>query len=79
MNKPMGGKKDFLDDVVDEMGDNAPKYGAESEDDEQDPMDDESAGEDRMMAVKQLGKAMGINIADPGKAAEALKAFIATC
>lgn len=78
MTPAMNGKKDFLDDVVDNMGDDAPKYGAESED-EADPMDDESAGEDQMMAVKTLGKALGIQIADPGKVAAALKAFVATC
>lgn len=70
--------KPFVDEVVDEMGDGseAEKFGADMQDEESDP---EGAKEDRIMAVKSLGKALGIQIADPERAAEALSAFVSTC
>lgn len=70
--------KPFVDEVVDEMGDgsDADKFGADMEDESNDP---EGAKEDRVMAVKSLGKALGIQIADPERAAEALATFISTC
>lgn len=78
-------KRDFLDDVVDEMGPGDSKndgdsYGAsmEEEPDEAD-MGDEEAGEDRVMAAKQVGKALGIANADWGKFSDALAAFVRNC
>ena len=70
--------KPFVDEVVDEMGDGSEsdKFGADMEDKDSDP---EGAKEDRIMAVKSLGKALGIQIADPERAAEALSAFVSTC
>ena len=40
---------------------------------------DEEAKADQIMAVKKLGKALGIEIAEPEAAAEALKTFIDSC
>jgi len=83
-----GKKADFLDDVVDEMGPSDKggddSYGAKMSEDDGDGMDDESdpeeAQQDRVMAAKQIGKAIG---APPGfdatKLADALKAFIENC
>jgi hypothetical protein len=69
-------KKEFLDEVVEDMGDGDEAiYGAEMEEEG----DDETAKEDRIMAVKQLGKALGVNIADPERAADALATFIQSC
>lgn len=77
--KPTG-KGNFLDDVVDEMGDDkgGTKYGADMAD-EGDDTDDEQTNEDRIMAAAQVGKALGLPNVDKTKLAEALKTFIATC
>jgi hypothetical protein len=72
----------FLDDVVDEMGDGkgGSDYGVDMEKEpDGDEGDDESQNEDRMMAFKSLSKALGLSSVDPQKGADALKAFIATC
>jgi len=83
-----GKKSDFLDSVVDEMGPSDKggddTYGAKMSEDDGDGMDDESdpeeAEQDRIMAAKQVGKAIG---APPGfdavKLAAALKAFVSNC
>lgn len=72
-------KPDFLDDVVDEMGNGKgdSDYGADMEGDEE--PDDDTASEDRLMAAKQLRKALGISSGDDQKIADALKAFVSTC
>lgn len=71
-------KPDFLDEVVDEMGDeDGAKFGADMESEEE--VDDETANEDRLMAAKQVAKALGITTVDPQRFSDALKAFIATC
>jgi hypothetical protein len=74
-------EKPFMDDVADEMGDGpGDDYGVDMQDEEEgDEGEDEKAGEDRIVAVKKLGKALGIQIAEPEAAAEALKAFIDSC
>lgn len=75
-----GMNEKFADDVVSDMGDDAGKYGADMEDSEgSDEGSDEEGKEDRMMAVKELGRALGVTIADPEKAAEALETFVKTC
>ena len=52
-------RKSFSDDVADEMGDGPPDdYSVDMGDDEKDG-EDGDAQEDRVMAVKELGKAMG--------------------
>jgi hypothetical protein len=72
-------KKSFSDDVADEMGEGpGDDYKVDMED-EEDEDEDGDAHEDRVMAVKELGKAMGVQIADPEKAAEALKTFVESC
>jgi hypothetical protein len=83
-----GKKSDFLDDVVDEMGPSDKggddEYGAKMSVDDGDGMDDESdpeeAQQDRIMAAKAIGKALG---SPPGfdavKLADALHAFVANC
>lgn len=72
---------DFLDEAVGEMEKDkdmaGSEYGADMDDKAEG--DDETSSEDRMMAAKQIGKALGIQIADPERFAEALKTFIATC
>lgn len=87
MGFPAGKKADFLDDVVGEMGPSDKggddEYGAKMSedgggmDDESDP---EEAQQDRIMAAKMVGKAMG---APPGfdatKLADALAAFVKAC
>jgi len=75
-----GGKKDFLDDVVDGMGDDKgnTEYGADMEEEGEGP-DDETAKEDRLMAAGTLAKALGISTADRQKVADALEAFVKTC
>lgn len=87
MGFPVGKKKDFLDDVVGEMGPSDSgddKYGAKMTEDDGDGMDDESdpeeAAQDRIMAAKMIGKAIG---APPGfdasRLADALAAFVKAC
>jgi hypothetical protein len=73
-------KQSFDDDVMHEMGEGPGEdedYSVESEDEEEGG--DEEAHGDRIMAVKKLGKALGIEIAEPEAAAEALKMFIDSC
>lgn len=80
-------KRDFLDEVVDEMGPEGGKndgdsYGASMDDSpepEEADMGDEEAGEDRVMAAKTLGKALGINNADWNKVDSALSAYVRAC
>lgn len=72
-------KKSFSDEVADEMGDGPGDDYAVSMDEADSEGGDETAHEDRVMAVKQLGKALGVQIADPEGAAEALKTFIDSC
>jgi hypothetical protein len=70
-------KPDFLDEVSDEMdkgGDDA--YGADMEDE---GGDDEGAKEDKIMAAKAVGKALGITVPDPSRFADALEAFWKVC
>lgn len=68
-------RKPFEEEVVDEMGDGPDDdYSVEMEDEEEGG--DETAHEDQIMAVKQFGKAAGIQIADPERALEALKTLI---
>lgn len=72
--------KDFLDSVVDDMGDDKgnTEYGADMEED--DGADEpETAKEDRLMAAGVLTKALGISTADRQKVADALEAFVKTC
>lgn len=72
----------FLDDVVDEMGDGkgGTEYGASMDETSGDEgQDDESMNEDRLMAAKQVGKALGLGSVDPQRLADALKAFVQTC
>lgn len=72
-------KPDFLDEVSSEMDkgkDDA--YGADMEDDEDDG-GDETAQEDMILAAKQVAKAAGITLADPGRFADALKTFVKAC
>lgn len=89
MGFPVGKKRDFLDDVVGEMGPSDSgddKYGAKMTEDDGsenglgDESDPEEAAQDRIMAAKAIGKAIG---APPGfdatKLADALKAFISSC
>lgn len=86
MGFPAGKKSDFLDSVVDEMGPSdkgGDEYGAKMSDDDSPPEDEndpEEAQQDRVMAAKQIGKAIG---APPGfdamKLADALKAFYEAC
>ena len=80
-----GKKSAFLDDVVDEMGPSDKggddEYGAKmSDDDGEDESDPEEAQQDRIMAAKMIGKAIG---APPGfdatKLADALSAFVKAC
>jgi len=83
-----GKKSDFLDSVVDEMGPSDKggddTYGAKMSEDDGDPedadADPEEAEQDRIMAAKAVGKAIG---APPGfdavKLAQALKAFVSNC
>lgn len=75
-----GKSKDFLDDVVDGMGDDkgGTEYGADMEE-EGDGPDDETAKEDRLMAAGTLAKALGISTADRQRVADALEAFVKTC
>ena len=71
-------KPDFLDEVSSEMDkgkDDA--YGADMEDEEEGS--DESAQEDMILAAKQVAKAAGITLADPGRFADALKTFVKAC
>jgi hypothetical protein len=73
-------RKSFSDDVADEMGDGpGDDYSVDMGDEEKEDGEDGDAQEDRVMAVKELGKAMGVQIADPEKAAQALKTFIDSC
>lgn len=78
-------KRDFLDDVVEEMGpkNDGDSYGASMDDSpepaEEDMGDDEEAGEDRVMAAKTLGKALGITNADWNKVDSALSAYVRAC
>lgn len=68
------------DDIVSDMGDDAGKYGADMEDSEEpDEGSDDEEKEDRMMAVKELGRALGVTVADPDKAAQALETFVKSC
>lgn len=69
---------DFLDEVTDEMdkgGDDA--YGADMED--EDEATDETAKEDKIMAAKQVAKALGVTVDDPGRFASALETFVRSC
>jgi hypothetical protein len=71
-------KPDFMDEVSDEMDKGGgEEYGADMED--EDEGDDESAGEDKIMAAKQVAKAAGITVADPKRFADALEAFVKAC
>lgn len=74
-------KKDFIGDVVDDMGpDDADKgYGAEMSDAEDPGGDDEESGQDRIMAAKAVARALGVPDADAPKLAEALRAFVSNC
>jgi len=83
---PAKKKPDFLDDVVDEMGPKADddSYGASmDESGDGDGMDDESdpeeAKQDRIMAAKQVAKALGMPNADGARLADALAAFVKAC
>lgn len=89
MGFPVGKKKDFLDDVVGEMGPSNSgddKYGAKMTEDDGsengigDESDPEEAAQDRIMAAKMVGKAIG---APPGfdasRLADALAAFVKAC
>jgi len=87
MGFPAGKKADFLDSVVGEMGPSDSgddKYGAsmkeEGDDDGSMDSDPEEAQQDRIMAAKMIGKAIG---APPGfdasKLADALAAFVKAC
>lgn len=71
----------FMDDVVDEMGDGkgGTEYGASMDDTSEEGGDDESMNEDRIMAAKQVGKALGLGSVDPQRLADALKAFVQSC
>lgn len=72
----------FMDDVVDEMGDGkgGTDFGAKMDDsDEPDEGSDEEENEDRLMAAKQVAKALGISSFDPQKFADALSAFVKAC
>lgn len=75
----MSGKRDFLDDVVDDMGDDkgGTKYGADMT--EEGEGTDEEEQQDKIMAAKQLCKALGISTADFAKVADAMEAFINAC
>jgi hypothetical protein len=74
---------DFLDEVVDDMGeeDGSTKYGADmSEADDMDEGGDpEVAKEDRIMAAKLVAKALGNPNVDAAKFADALESFVKAC
>lgn len=73
-------KPDFLSEVTDEMdkgGDDA--YGADMGDDETDEGSSDEEKQDRILAIKSFGKAIGVTIEDPERAAEALSTFIEAC
>lgn len=74
-----GAKPDFLDEVSSEMDkgkDDA--YGADMEDDEEEGSV-ETAKEDKILAAKQVAKAAGITLSDPGRFADALETFVKAC
>jgi hypothetical protein len=80
---PVKKKPDFLDEVVDDVGEAGSKdYGAEMSDDG-DGMDNESGSEeaqqDRLMAVKQVARALGTPNADTTKLDQALHAYVTAC
>lgn len=74
-------KPDFLDEVEEEMDQGAKggedAYGADLEEDEEE--DEEAAGEDRILAAKQVAKALGLTIEDPARLADALRTLIKSC
>jgi hypothetical protein len=76
-------KRDFLDDVVDEMGpgkNDGDAYGASMEEEpEEGDQGDEETQEDQVMAAKQVAKALGIQNIDAAKFAAALGAFVKAC
>jgi hypothetical protein len=77
-------KPSFLDEVEEEMDQGAKggedAYGADMEDEEEDEeMDAEAADEDRILAAKQVAKALGITVADPKRFADSLRTFIRAC
>lgn len=79
MKSNMNMKPDFLSEVSDEMdkgGDDA--YGADMEDDE-DAEPDENAKEDKILAAKQVAKALGVTPPDPEMFAKALETFVKSC
>lgn len=76
---PNAKKPDFLDSVADDMGEAGSKdYGADMSE-EGDEGDSEEAGQDRIMAAKMVGKAMGLPDVDAAKLADALAAFVKAC
>ena len=70
-------KPDFLEEVVDDMGNDegGTDYGADMEE----GGGDESSHEDMLMAAGMVAKALGMPNSDNQKLADALKAFIAAC
>lgn len=70
---------DFLDEVTDEMdkgGEDA--YGADMEDDEEGEGDPD-AKEDKILAAKQVAKALGVTVENPERFADALETFVQCC